>query len=59
MGRYDRIILYIVDGEPNASDPSQEAFPPILRRKPEFLAYDTTSPEENAERRAELETILA
>ncbi|MBQ9129019.1 MAG: toll/interleukin-1 receptor domain-containing protein, partial [Thermoguttaceae bacterium] len=59
MGRYDRIVLYIVDGEPNASDPSREAFPPILRRKPEYLTYDTASPEENAERRVELESILS
>lgn len=59
MGRYERIIPYIIDGEANAQDPSKEAFPPILRRQRELLNYDDLSPEENAERQQALSKILA
>jgi tetratricopeptide (TPR) repeat protein len=32
LGRGDRIFALIVDGEPNASDPARECFPPALLR---------------------------
>src|SRR5512134_3813531 len=31
LGRADRILALIVDGEPNASDPALECFPPALK----------------------------
>lgn len=31
LGRKDRILALIVDGEPNARDPARECFPPALR----------------------------
>ena len=31
MGRGDRIIPFVIAGEPNAADPSRECFPPALR----------------------------
>jgi len=31
LGRTDRILTFIVDGEPSASAPDQECFPPALR----------------------------
>lgn len=31
LGRADRILTFIVDGEPDASDPEKECFPPELR----------------------------
>lgn len=34
LGRTDRIIPLIVDGEPGATDPDRECFPPALRELP-------------------------
>ena len=31
MGRGDRIIPFVIAGDPNAADPSRECFPPALR----------------------------
>ena len=59
MGGYERIIPYIIDGEGNSKDPSREAFPPILRRKREYISYEDLTPEENAERQEKLRKILA
>lgn len=58
MGRYERIILYIIDGVPNSGDPATEAFSPILRKKREYLKYDDYTAEENADRQARLHEIL-
>ena len=58
MGRYERIILYIFDGVPNSGDPATECFPPILRKKREFIDYSYLSSEENEKRHAELNALL-
>lgn len=34
LGRADRVLALIVDGEPNARDPQRECFPPALLRDP-------------------------
>ncbi|MBQ6425897.1 MAG: toll/interleukin-1 receptor domain-containing protein [Clostridia bacterium] len=36
QGRVDKIIPFIVDGEPNSDDPSLECFPPSLRNIPGY-----------------------
>ncbi len=58
MGRYDRIIPYIIEGVPNSGDPETECFPPILRKNREFISYSHLTPEENAERHAKLHAAL-
>ncbi|MBR6437109.1 MAG: toll/interleukin-1 receptor domain-containing protein, partial [Thermoguttaceae bacterium] len=58
MGRYDRIIPYIIEGTPNSGDPATECFPPILRKNREFITYSHLTPEENAQRQARLHAIL-
>ncbi|MBP3694708.1 MAG: TIR domain-containing protein, partial [Thermoguttaceae bacterium] len=59
MGRFQRIIPYIIDGEGNSNDPEKEAFPPILRRNWTLRDYKDLTPEENAERQAKLTEILS
>ncbi len=46
LGREGRVFAFIVDGEPNADDPSQECFPPALRFR---LAADGSLGDEPAE----------
>lgn len=58
MGRYEKIIPYIIEGVPNSGDPATECFPPILRRNREFIDYAHLTPEENAERHAKLHAAL-
>ena len=58
LGRYERIIPYIIEGTPNSGDPATECFPPILRKKREFIAYSHLTPEENAERQSKLHAAL-
>ena len=58
IGRYERIIPYIIEGTPNSGDPETECFPPILRKKREFITYSHLSPEENAERQTKLHALL-
>ena len=58
MGRYERIIPYIIEGTPNSGDPATECFPPILRKNREFISYSHLKPEENAERQAKLHALL-
>lgn len=38
MGGGDRILALIIDGEPNAADPSRECFPPALRESEPIAA---------------------
>ena len=58
MGRYDRIIPYIIKGTPNSNNPKTECFPPILRQKRTFITYSILSNEENAQRHANLHAHL-
>ncbi|MBR5711423.1 MAG: toll/interleukin-1 receptor domain-containing protein [Thermoguttaceae bacterium] len=58
MGRYDRIIPYIIKGIPNSGDPKTECLPPILRKKRVFISYSSLSNAENAKRHADLHNIL-
>ncbi|MBQ2620767.1 MAG: toll/interleukin-1 receptor domain-containing protein, partial [Thermoguttaceae bacterium] len=58
MGRYEKIIPYIIDGTPNSGSPETECFPPILRKTREFITYSHLTPEENAERQAKLHALL-
>ena len=58
MGRYDHILLYITEGEPNSTAPSNEAFPPILRKNRKYLSYADLSDEKNRERQGQLREIL-
>ena len=58
MGRYERIIPYIIEGVPNSGNPATECFPPILRKNREFITYSHLTPEENAERQAKLHGLL-
>lgn len=58
MGRYDRIIPYIIKGVPNSENPKTECFPPILRKKRVFITYPILSNEENAKRHANLHAFL-
>ena len=58
MGRYERIILYIIKGTPNSGDPETECFPPILQKKRVFINYSHMTPEENKERQAKLHDLL-
>ena len=58
MGRYERIIPYIIEGVPNSGNPDTECFPPILRKKREFISYSDWTEEKNAEHQAKLHAIL-
>ncbi|MBR5710570.1 MAG: TIR domain-containing protein [Thermoguttaceae bacterium] len=58
MGRYNRIIPYIIDGVPNSGDPETECFPPILRQKREFIDFPEISHEKNIERQILLKEKL-
>ncbi len=58
MGRYERVIPYIIEGTPNSGDPNTECFPPILRKNREFISYSDWSEEKNAEHHAKLHAIL-
>ena len=58
MGRYERIIPYIIAGTPNSGDPATECFPPVLRKNREFLTYSHLTPEENEKRHADLHALL-
>ncbi|MDB5972702.1 MAG: hypothetical protein JWQ90_5152 [Hydrocarboniphaga sp.] len=44
MGRADRVLALIVDGEPNAVDPAHECFPPALRWDDDAADSSTRTP---------------
>lgn len=57
FGRMDRIIPFIVDGEPHAQDPQNECFSAFLRSLPvELLAADVTK---DGKRLASLKVLAA
>ena len=58
LGRYERIIPFIIEGVPNSGNPETECFPPILRKNREYVVYSHLSPKENAERQAKLHGFL-